>query len=143
MKQAGSKFDRFQIAPCGMNCGTCIAYLREKNKCYGCRVDESTKWKTRFLCKIKNCVNLKDTISGFCYECIKFPCQRIRNIDKRYRTKYNTSFIENLLAIRENGIDYFLALEGRRKKCPSCDSVISVHRSNCLNCGINLHPAVS
>jgi hypothetical protein len=26
------------IAPCGMNCGVCMAYLREKNKCPGCRL---------------------------------------------------------------------------------------------------------
>jgi hypothetical protein len=26
------------VAPCGMNCGICRAYLREKNKCPGCRV---------------------------------------------------------------------------------------------------------
>ena len=25
------------IAPCGMNCGICYGYLREKNKCPGCR----------------------------------------------------------------------------------------------------------
>ena len=24
------------IAPCGINCGTCIAYQREKNRCCGC-----------------------------------------------------------------------------------------------------------
>jgi hypothetical protein len=141
MKQAGLKFDRFQIAPCGMNCGTCIAFLRKRNKCHGCRIDDSTNLKTRVLCKIKNCVSLKDTVSGFCYECVTFPCQRIRNIDKRYRTKYHTSFIENLLAIRENGIEYFLALEGRRRKCPSCGSVISVHRNNCLTCMVELHPS--
>jgi uncharacterized radical SAM superfamily Fe-S cluster-containing enzyme len=26
------------IAPCGMNCSICSAYLREKNKCPGCRL---------------------------------------------------------------------------------------------------------
>ncbi len=27
------------IAPCGMNCATCLAYLRDKNTCCGCRGD--------------------------------------------------------------------------------------------------------
>jgi len=26
------------IAPCGMNCGACIAFMRDKNNCPGCRV---------------------------------------------------------------------------------------------------------
>ena len=30
-------FDPDLIAPCGMNCNICMAYLREKNKCPGCR----------------------------------------------------------------------------------------------------------
>ncbi len=28
------------IAPCGMNCGICLAYLRTKNVCPGCRVND-------------------------------------------------------------------------------------------------------
>ena len=43
------------IAPCGMNCGICMAYLREKNKCPGCRGDDTNKPVTRVGCKIKNC----------------------------------------------------------------------------------------
>jgi hypothetical protein len=31
------------VAPCGMNCGICIAYLREKNKCPSCRGDDINK----------------------------------------------------------------------------------------------------
>ncbi len=31
------------IAPCGMNCGTCLGYLREKNKCVGCRLKSDIK----------------------------------------------------------------------------------------------------
>lgn len=34
--RAQVSFDKSLIAPCGMNCGTCIAYLRDKNKCPGC-----------------------------------------------------------------------------------------------------------
>lgn len=36
-------FEKHLIAPCGMNCGTCIAYLRDKNKCPGCRITSSGK----------------------------------------------------------------------------------------------------
>jgi ribosomal protein S27AE len=127
-------FGKSMIAPCGMNCGTCIAFLRDKNKCYGCRIDSADKLKTRQLCVIKNCNYLAATSSKFCYDCDKFPCPRIKQIDKRYRTKYRTSFIQNLLMIKENGITNFLEFESERRTCPNCGSVLSVHRNNCLIC---------
>ena len=130
-------FDKSLFAPCGMNCGTCIAYLRDKNKCFGCRIPPASKLKTRYLCKIKNCSFLEKTDSKFCYECEEFPCQRIKHIDKRYRTKYKTSFIENLLMIKNKGIIDFLVFETKRRTCPNCGSILSVHRDNCLTCGKN------
>jgi ribosomal protein S27AE len=130
-------FDKSLIAPCGMNCGTCIAFFRYKNKCFGCRIPPTSKLKTRLLCKIKNCPYLEKTSSMFCYECEIFPCKRLKNIDKRYRTKYKTSFIENLQIIKEKGIDNFLVFETNRRTCSNCGSILSVHRDNCLQCGKN------
>jgi hypothetical protein len=133
------KFDEFLIAPCGMNCGTCIAYLREKNKCNGCRIPPESHLKTRQECSIKNCIDLENTTSKFCYDCEKFPCQKVKHIDKRYRTKYKTSFIDNLLTIKEKGIENFLVFESQRRTCPDCGSVLSVHRNNCLTCAFELN----
>ena len=127
-------FDRSMIAPCGMNCGTCIAYLRAKNKCCGCLPASINKPKTRLLCKIKNCENLEKTTSNFCFECETFPCVRLKQLDKRYRTRYNTSFIQNLLTIKESGISDYLVNETNRWTCPNCGSTRSVHRDNCLIC---------
>lgn len=132
-------FDKSLIAPCGMNCGTCVAFLREKNKCYGCRADNPWKPKTRVMCIIKNCTLLEKTISKFCYECIEFPCRRLKQLDKRYKTKYYTSFIDNLLKIKEEGLIKFLVFESERRSCPNCGSVISVHRENCMTCNIDLN----
>lgn len=133
-KPAQAKFDKSLIAPCGMNCGTCIAYLRDKNKCKSCRSLSEDAGKSRLECRIRNCVELPDKTSGFCSDCKSFPCRRIRNIDKRYRTKYHTSFIENLTMISERGVDAFLAFETMRRTCPECESVLSVHRDKCLSC---------
>jgi len=137
MKQIVS-FDKSMIAPCGMNCGTCIAYLRPKNKCVGCRIQSLDKSKTRMRCIVKNCQYLSETASKYCGECQHFPCKRIKQLDNRYQTKYRTSFIENLRIIQEKGIDSFLEFESKRRTCPSCGSVISVHRDKCLVCEINL-----
>ena len=127
-------FDKSLIAPCGMNCGTCIGYLRDKNKCPGCRIYSTDKAISIQRCIIPKCINLDKTDSKFCYDCEKFPCKRIKQLDKRYSTKYNTSFIENLKMIKEKGIEKFLVFETQRRTCPKCGSVLSVHRDQCLKC---------
>jgi hypothetical protein len=52
-------FDSSMIAPCGINCGPCMAFLRNRNICYGYRVEFDSKQKTCTQCKIKNCELLK------------------------------------------------------------------------------------
>lgn len=122
------------IAPCGMNCAICLGYLRDENKCDGCR---SKNKKCRANCTISNCTNLKKTNSIFCSEkCEKFPCTRLKNLDKRYRTKYNMSMLENLKNIEKLGIRTFIKNEKTKWACSKCGSVICVHRGYCLNCRI-------
>jgi hypothetical protein len=127
-------FEKSMIAPCGMNCGSCIAYMRQKNRCPGCWEEDKTKHKACVQCSIKNCAHLKKTDSKFCFDCPNYPCRRLKQLDKRYSTKYRTSFLENLMMIKENGIDYFLAFETKRRTCPNCGSSLSVHKGNCLVC---------
>ena len=136
-------FDRSLIAPCGMNCGTCIGYLREKNKCPGCRIYSADKAISIQRCIIPKCVHLASTTSKFCYDCEKYPCRRLKQLDKRYSTKYRTSFIENLKMIKEEGIDNFLVFESKRRTCSYCGSVLSVHREFCLICAKNLNNEVT
>jgi hypothetical protein len=142
MMKSPLKFEVSHIAPCGMNCRTCIAYMRAKNKCPGCRIFSSEKAVTVRRCIIVNCSYLEKTESGFCYECVQFPCKRMKHLDNRYRTKYNTSFIENLLMIKEKGIEGFLAFESGRRTCPNCGSTLSVHRSFCLECKAEINMTI-
>jgi hypothetical protein len=123
------------IAPCGMNCGICIGHLREKKPCGGCfKVDDSNKPKYCRSCSIVNCTLLKEVDSGFCYDCEKFPCLRLKKLDKRYRTNYGMSMIENLSFIKANGLDKFVQNEEKRWVCVNCGSGLCVHRDFCLNC---------
>jgi hypothetical protein len=123
------------IAPCGMNCGLCIAYLREKRPCGGCfKSDDENKPKVCRSCKIVNCFLLAETKSEFCYDCEKYPCARLKNLDKRYRKNYGMSMIENLTYIKKHGLDKFLKKEENKWKCGVCGAGLSVHRSFCLNC---------
>lgn len=127
-------FEEVMIAPCGMNCGTCIAYMRPKASCPGCRKDGREKNMACVQCIIKNCVILRDTGQDFCYNCPKYPCRRLKQLEKRYRTKYRTSFLENLDIIKVSGISYFLEFETGRRVCNVCGATLSVHRNHCLNC---------
>lgn len=118
------------IAPCGMNCAICRAYLRDKNPCPGCN-----SGMERFArCSIRKCESRKASKSGFCFECERFPCKRMRQLDERYRTKYNMSMVENLEIIREKGIEALLEKEEKKWRCPECGGVISCHEGFCLAC---------
>ena len=96
------------IASCGINCGICKAYLRDKNPCHGCRNANKNIPKTRINCAMRIC---KKRVGKFCYDCAEFPCEKLSHLDKRYRTKYGMSEIENLLFIKNKGIKKFLACE--------------------------------
>ncbi|MCF8374507.1 MAG: DUF3795 domain-containing protein [Bacteroidales bacterium] len=123
------------IAACGMNCGLCIGYLREKKPCGGCfNMDCENKPMHCRSCAIVNCDKLAKTESGFCYECGIFPCARLKRLDKRYRTKYGMSMIENLNFIQVYGLESFLINEEKRWACPDCGVGLCVHRNECLSC---------
>ena len=124
------------IAPCGMNCGICLGYLREKKRCPGCRaIDPASISDSRTSCIIKNCETIRTNQSGFCYECQKYPCRRLKQLDKRYRTRYAMSMLENLENIKGTGLDAFLESERERWRCRNCGGVICVHRGYCWECG--------
>jgi len=125
------------IAPCGMNCAICMGHLlREKNKCPGCRGGDINKPASCIKCVILNCDLLKTKNLKYCSpKCEKFPCTRLKNLDKRYRTKYSMSMIENLDNIERWGIRAFIKNEKKRWACSECGGVICVHRGYCSSCG--------
>jgi hypothetical protein len=124
------------IAPCGMNCGLCIGHIREKNKCPGCRERDAYKSSYGRECYIRSCQILKNNDWKYCSDkCEKYPCSRLKNLDKRYRTKYGMSMIENLENIEKLGIKKFVESEQSRWKCRDCGELLCVHRVFCLKCG--------
>ena len=72
----------------------------------------------------------------FCYECPDYPCHLLKHLDKRYRTYYHMSMIENLEYIRESGVVSFLAREAAKWRCPECGGVICCHNGICFSCGL-------
>jgi len=130
------------IAPCGMNCGICSAYLAYKNclpkvkgkitHCPGCR--ERNK-KCAFL--KKRCKDNMKLLKGevdFCYECNCFPCENLEHLDEKYRNKYDMSMIKNLKEIQTYGIKSFIDNQYKKYNCLKCNGLISVHNKKCFNC---------
>ncbi len=123
------------VAPCGLNCRLCRAYIRDKNSCSGCRADDAHKLKYCVTCKIKNCRHLDNGSKRFCFDCEEFPCAKIKHLDKRYRTKYQLSVISNLEVIKHQGVRHFINEEKENWQCPNCAEVICMHKEVCIFCG--------
>jgi len=58
-------------------------------------------------------------------------------LDKRYRTKYHMSMIENLNYIKELGMEEFLKNEGDKWRCKDCGGTVCCHNGLCLNCNVD------
>ena len=122
MTEPAAAIDPDLIAPCGMNCGICRAYLRERTPCHGCAAADLNRPKTRVNCRLRVC----DRRTGrFCFSCADFPCDRLERLDRRYSTRYGMSEIENLKYIRDHGLEKFLDEE--RRKWVSDAGVLCVH----------------
>jgi hypothetical protein len=114
------------IASCGMNCGIYKGYLREKNKCLGCNSMDEGKPESCRKCVIKNCEELNVKRLKFCSsKCKKYPCKRLRDLDKRYRDKYSMSMLKNLEFIKKNGLRNFIIQQ--KKKYLKNKGVFCIH----------------
>jgi hypothetical protein len=129
------------VAPCGMNCNVCAAYLAYTHDvksigikmmcCKGCRPRDRPCAFVKKKCKKLLAKEIK-----YCHECGKFPCERLLALDKRYRTHFRMSEVENLEHIRDKGIKSFLKAEQKKWRCPDCGGVISCHNGICFDCSI-------
>jgi len=125
------------IAPCGMNCGICSAYLafaegiprKIATHCTGCRIRNK---KCAYL--KGQCPGLREGNPQYCFACTEFPCHRLQSLDRRYRTRYGMSMIDNLREIQEKGMDIFLANQREKYRCPACGGTICVHNRKCYRC---------
>jgi len=112
------------IAPCGINCNACRAHLRDRNRCSGC-LSKGNIIPHCKNCGIRNCEYLKKSKSGLCYDCEKFPCQMIRQIDKRYTTRYSLSLIKNLYEVKKYGKKEFL--KNQEKLLIKPEGILCIH----------------
>jgi hypothetical protein len=127
--------DIMSIAPCGLNCELCHGFQREKNKCGGCNSGGVRPGYCEW-CIIKLCPEKDGETAKICGSfCVKFPCDRLKHLDKRYRTKYGESCLENIALIEAIGLEAFAAQDEVKWKCPQCGESLCCHRPTCLHCG--------
>jgi hypothetical protein len=127
------------IAPCGMNCCVCKAYLaysrgvpKQKGKvthCAGCL----PRGKNCFI--KRGCKKFGGDRVRFCFECADMPCKNLDRIDRRYRERYGASLVGNLRMIEERGVEEFLRAQREKYECPECGDVVSIHDGKCYACG--------
>ena len=127
------------IAPCGINCRLFLAYGRDRKPCPGCQGENAFKPPSCAACRIKNCARLASGQVAGCVKCDQFPCERLAHLDKRYRTKYGASPIENLISIEEIGMLAFIKNENEKWSCPNCGMLLCMHSAECLSCGVAWH----
>ncbi len=124
------------LAPCGLNCALCMSYQRTKKPCSGCRGGCENKTQSCLNCAIKNCAELIGGGFNYCIECPKFPCPKIKNLEKRYSKKYHTSPIGNLRKAKEIGAVAFIVGNLKDWTCPNCGQFLCVHKDVCEGCGM-------
>lgn len=135
--------DNDLIAPCGMDCRHCQAFLnyRVANKpdelhgikggCSGCRPRDK---KCAFL--KQRCELLRKKKIDFCYECPDFPCENLKKLDQRYEKKgWDVSFSGNNQRIKEIGLEKFIKEQDKKWTCKECGGPISIHEKKCYDCG--------
>lgn len=90
-----------KIPCCGIFCGGCPNFIRNKSKCNGASINcEERK------CGIYKCCFLKKEHS-FCFECKIFPCSRFKQFAITWQ-KLGQDLIANQMLLQEIGEEEFL-----------------------------------
>lgn len=107
------------VAPCGLYCGECTAFLNEE--CGGCRSDEGLSKNYKKYCKIYACSSGKNL--NVCLECRKFPCEFF-DFFKAEKLEESSWFLDiwsNMKQIKVVGLTKFLKGKAdwlrKRKEC--------------------------
>ncbi|MDR2936548.1 MAG: DUF3795 domain-containing protein [Rikenellaceae bacterium] len=91
-----------RVPACGVFCGGCPVYTRDRKPCLGAEVNRARceRCKSYHLC----CLN-RGVIH--CFQCNIFPCARFRSFARSW-LKYGQDLIANQLRLKADGIEAFL-----------------------------------
>ena len=99
-----------RVPACGVFCGGCPTYTRDKKPCLGAELNKEKceKCKTFHLC----CVDKGIT---HCYQCEVFPCAKFKSFTKRW-LKYGQNFVTNQKLLKQVGEMEFLKVNNSNSK---------------------------
>ena len=91
-----------RVPACGVFCGGCPVYIRDKKPCPGAEIN----YKRCEGCKSYHICCRARGITH-CYECNSFPCARFKSSARRW-LKYGQNLIENQKLLKKMGEEDFL-----------------------------------
>jgi len=144
-QETGNAKNEILVAPCGLFCGACRAYLAtlENNdesrpgskqpsmQCDGCLGGGRAPAHIS-KCEIRACAANK-TKTGRCSECAEFPCSRITDFNND-GMQHHGEVLENLRQLRTMGIKDWTKHEEDRWACPKCQAKLSWYDAECPKC---------
>jgi len=91
-----------RVPACGVFCGGCPIYIREKKPCSGAEINRA---------RCENCKSFhlccKEKGITHCCECKSFPCYKFKRFAKNWE-KYGQSLIENQKRLKRSSVEEFL-----------------------------------
>lgn len=124
--------EEIMFAPCGMNCKVCYKHCYHRKPCKGCLKGDVEKPEHCRKCKIKDCIRSKSL--SYCFECLDFPCKKIKYLEKSYNKRYQASLIENSEFVQRHGLEKFMEQQKEKYTCSKCGGIISIHDKECGEC---------
>lgn len=121
------------LAPCGVLCDLCLGFQRSKNTCVGCLAEGNKPYHCT-VCSIKSCPEKQGNPAALCSDCPKYPCRRLKDLNKRYLANYGENLQKNLETARDSGLTEFIAAAQTKWLCQNCGQLLCVHSANCLHC---------
>lgn len=96
------KFYQERIPACGIFCGGCPVFVRDRKPCPGAgiNIERCLRCKSFHLCCTEKGIT-------HCYQCKKYPCRRLKDFATRW-LKYGQNILENQNLLKEKGNKEFL-----------------------------------
>ncbi len=108
----------------------------EDLNCHGCKSAQADICCAD--CDTRTCARAKGV--EFCIECAEYPCQELSDFRNDKYAHHSTIF-KNLAAIKEMGVEAWLAEEKKRWACPQCGERFYWFSEKCARCGAELYNA--
>ena len=91
-----------KVPCCGIFCGSCPKYTRDKNICFGAENNCEKRKCGIYEC----CIEKKKHV--FCFQCKTFPCNKFKRFAETWKN-LGQNLYENQKIIKEYGAEGFLS----------------------------------